>query len=278
MSRALRAGNRNSTAKAAAYSRIVKRRRSTGSPRRENPLAASRTWAGSQGLTGTSRLPVRPASWTVLDESLLPCSKSGPHRVADTVLSPGQSPHRIDAVRGRGRSMLAGVHRGRSTGTRITAGEPSRSTGSSPPFRFRDRVASHCPRPGGLALPGGRPPPIPARRSRTRPTLSLGRRLAAGRLLHPRAFGDRVGCSGRRMGSRSGRGLGPAVAGGSQPAADTAPAGSGAGLGSVPRAARCGRGGPGAGAGSAIGWVRLPESPRAFDVPASLSRRSHDVQ
>lgn len=34
--------------------------------------------AGSQGLTGTSRLPVQPASWTLLDEPLLPCSKSVP--------------------------------------------------------------------------------------------------------------------------------------------------------------------------------------------------------
>ncbi len=78
--------------------------------------------------------------------------------------------------------------------------EPGRSTGSSPPFRLRDRVASHYPRAAGLALPGRRPPPIPPRRSPIRPTLGLGRQLVVGRRFHPGASGDRVGRSGGESG------------------------------------------------------------------------------
>lgn len=143
---------------------------------------------------------------------LLPCSKSCPHRADDTALPAGESPHRIDAIPGWGRGMLAGVHRGRSTDPKTVAVEPNRSTGSSPPFRLRDRVASHCPPAGGLALPGRRPPPIPPRRSPTGPTLGLGHQLVVGRLFHPRASGDRVGHSGWRTGSCGGRRLVPTVA------------------------------------------------------------------
>ncbi len=136
---------------------------------------------------------------------LLPCSKSRLHRVADTVLPARQSPHRIDAIHGRGRDMLARVHRGRSTGPKLTAMEPSRSTGSSPPVRLRDRVASHYPLAGGLTLPGRRPPPIPPRRSRIHPTLGLGQQAVVGRPFLSRASGDPVGRSGWRAGWYGGR-------------------------------------------------------------------------
>jgi hypothetical protein len=174
---------------------------------------------------------------------------------------------------------LAGVHRGRSTGPKTTAVEPNRSTGSSPSFRLRDRVASHHAPAGGLALPGGRPPPIPPRRSPTRPTLGLGHQLVVGRLFYPRASGDRVGHPGWRIGSCGGRGLVPTVAAEREPKAGTAPPRRRAGLGSLQHTARCGRGRPGPAAGSAIeDMVRLKSLLEEGQTSADQGRgRLHEI-
>jgi hypothetical protein len=201
----------------------------------------------------------------------LPCFKSCPHRVADSVLPAGKSPHRIDAIHGPRRRTLAGVHRGRSPGTKSAAVEPGRSAGSSPPIRLRGRVASHCPPAGGLALPGRRPPPVPPRRSRSHLTLGLDDRLAVGTRLHPRAPGDRMGHSGWQTGSCGGRGLVPAVAAESPPEPDTPPPRSGAGLPSLQHTARCGRGHLGPEAGSAMSRL-LDVAPVAELSPLETKR------
>jgi len=187
---------------------------------------------------------------------LVPWSKSCTDRDADTVLPAGQSPHRTDAVHGRGRRMLAGLHRGRSSDPKTTALEPNRSTGSSPPFRLPDRVAGHSPPAGGLALPGRCPPPIPPRRGPVRFGSGTGHRLVVGRLFHPPASSARVGHSGQRTGSCGSRGRVPAAAACQAEAGPVWPR-SGAGLRSLQHTTRHGRGHPGPAAGSAIGRRRL---------------------
>ena len=170
--------------------------------------------------------------------------------------------------------MLAGVHRGRSTGPKTTAVEPHGSTGSSPPFSTPRPSRESLPACRRAPLPGGRPPPIPPRRSPTRPTLGLGHRLVVGRLFHPRASGDRVGHSGWRIGSRGGRGLVPTVAADSEPETGTASPRPGAGFRSIQHTARCGRGRPGSAAGSAISGLQ-PENAYAQIWYAILLAQLH---
>jgi hypothetical protein len=200
----------------------------------------------------------------------LPCLKSCPHCVADSVLPAGKCPHRIDAIHGSRRGTLAGVHRGPSPGANSVAVEAGRSAGSSPPFRLRGRIASHCPRAGGLALPGRRPPPVPPRRSRAPPP-GRGHQPASGTRLHPRASVDRVGHSGRRTGSCDGRGLVPAVAAEREPGPDAAPPRSGAGLHSLQCTARRSRGRPGPEAGPAMSRLQGDSSPPPPDGTTGLA-------